>query len=251
MAALLDTDLADGVLTVRFRGVTSLNPISAALNLAIQDLCARSRDDDSVKAMVFTGGDGRSFCAGGDFNEVSAMRTGADVDAWIDRTLDLYLAVLAVDKPTVAAVDGFAIGIGFQLALACDLRVATPEAKFLMWELKHGIACTIGSYMLERFVGRAMMLDLIYDCEPLDLRRGLDNRLIHSLTPAGTLIDAARRLASRIVAYPELPRRETKRVVNADFIAGLRGVGPESRRAHREAFAAQSASQHFQKVLNH
>lgn len=243
-------DLDGGVLAVTLQGATAQNPMSKAMNLELQELCRQVTADPAIEAMVLTGGPGRSFCAGGDFNEVAAMSTDADVDAWIDRTLDLYIAMLSVDKPTIAAVDGYAIGIGFQLALTCDLRVATPAAKFIMWELKHGVACTIGAFMLQEFFGRAAMLDLILDCEPLDLELGLASRAVHSLTDPDTLIPHAHALARRLADYPELSRRRTKEAVNAKFIAGLAGIREETRTVHREAFAANTAAEHFSRILD-
>lgn len=249
MSGVVARCIDDGILTATFQHPASLNSMSHALELAIIDLCNDVAGDASVKAVVFTGGPGRSFCAGGDFNEVSAMTTAAEVDAWIDRLLALYVAVLRLDKPTIAAIDGYAIGIGFQLALACDLRLATPAARIIMWELKHGVACTIGSYMLQAFLGRAAMLDLVYTCEPVDLEWGVATRLLTRVVAAETLLAEAHGLASRLAAYPELSWRLTKQALNRDFIDGLLAIGPVSRQAHRAGFAARLAAPHFDRVL--
>ena len=249
MSSVLARRVEDGILTATFRQAVSLNPMSHALERAIIALCNDVAGDASVRAVVFTGGEGRSFCAGGDFNEVSAMTTAAEVDAWIDRLLALYVAVLRLDKPTIAAIDGYAVGIGFQLALACDLRLATPAARIIMWELKHGVACTIGSYMLEAFVGRAAMLDLVYTCEPVDLEWGVASRLLTRVVAGEKLLAEAHGLATRLASYPELSWRLTKQALNQGFIDGLIAVGPVSRQAHRAGFAARLATPHFDRIL--
>src|SRR4029078_9600954 len=98
-----------------------------------------------VKAVVMTGGVGRSFSAGGDFNEVKNLSGGGDVDRWIDRVTELYVHALRVDKPTVAAIDKYAIGMGFQFALMFDQRVLTEGAEFRMPEARHGIGRSLGA----------------------------------------------------------------------------------------------------------
>jgi len=92
---------------------------------------------------------------------------------------DLYCGILQVTKPTVAAIDGYAIGVGFQVALCCDWRIATPDTQLLMWELKHGCACTVGGYMLERLLGRAAMMDIIYGCQAVPVDWAAAHKLLN------------------------------------------------------------------------
>jgi enoyl-CoA hydratase/carnithine racemase len=80
MAGTVDILVSEGICTITLVGVTDQNPMSHALELAIIRACSDANADDKVKAIVFTGGPGKSFCAGGDFNEVAAMTTDAQVD---------------------------------------------------------------------------------------------------------------------------------------------------------------------------
>jgi carboxymethylproline synthase len=81
------------------------------------------------------------------------------IEELIDRCIALYVSILQVTKPTIAAIDGHAIGLGVQMALSCDWRIGTSNAKMIMWELKKRVACPLGAYMLEGFFARAAMLE--------------------------------------------------------------------------------------------
>jgi carboxymethylproline synthase len=225
------------------------NPVSRALERAIVAEMAAVRDDDAVRAVVLTGGAGRSFSVGGDFNEVGSMDTAEKVHRWIDGTIELYTSILAVDKPVVAAVDGYAIGIGFQLALACDWRVGTPGCTFLMWELQKGIACTLGGYMLEKCVGRLLMTEMIFGCGAVSSERALQISLLNEVADAGRLIDRAVERAQAFAAYPVVPFHRTKSAVNRSFIEGLASVAAHSKAVHAASFASGSHRAHFDKVL--
>ena len=120
-----------------------------------------------------TGGQGRSFSVGGDFEEVAALKTPESVAAWVERILESYITVQAVNKPVVMAVGNYAIGIGLQLALMGDWRVACEDSQLSMWELKKGITCTIGACILHRCLGRLAATRIIYGCELLCSRQAL------------------------------------------------------------------------------
>ncbi|MGY4353180.1 carboxymethylproline synthase [Bradyrhizobium sp. GM7.3] len=247
--AILETETRGSVLIARFNHANPNNPMSLELEGAIRATCRDTEDNHEIRALVLTGGNDRSFCVGGDFNEVAQLSERTAVEEFIDRVIDLYSTILKVTKPTVAAIGGHAVGLGFQLALCCDWRIGTLGTKLLMWELKHGLACTIGGYMLESFVGRAAMSDIVYGCEVIPVSWAADHKLLHEVVHSNSLVDSAVARAQILGAFPEITFRRTKESINERFIVGLRNIALEAKEAHVAGFASASAEQHFKNVL--
>ena len=153
--------------------------------------------------MVLTGGRGRSFSVGGDFNDVSVLEHEHEVRPWLGEIIDLYIAILSVNIPVVAAVDRFAIGQGLQVALMADWRIGTTECQLSMPELKNGVACPLGSVILEALLGRAKMLELLLDCEFIDAEAGRALSLLNEITRPDELQTAALRVAKEAGAVSE------------------------------------------------
>ncbi|RXG85911.1 enoyl-CoA hydratase/isomerase family protein [Bradyrhizobium zhanjiangense] len=246
---ILETEARGAVLVARFNNPSANNAMSLELENAIRSICQETEDNSSIRALVLTGGNDRSFCAGGDFNEVARLSGRAAVEAIIDRWIDFYSTILEVTKPTVAAVGGYAVGLGFQVALCCDWRVGSPETKLLMWELKQGLACTIGGYMLESFVNRAAMSDIIYRCESIPIQWAVDHKLLHEVVDSANLVEGAIARAQILGKFPEITFRRTKESVNQRFVAGLREIAMVAKEAHVAGFGAKAAEQHFKSVL--
>jgi enoyl-CoA hydratase/carnithine racemase len=205
--------------------------------------------DDDVRAVVLYGGLDRSFGAGGDFHETMTFRGGSEVDVWIDDITDLYVAILRLNRPVIAAIDGYAIGIGLQIALTSDYRIGSSSSIFKMPEFELGIACTFGSYMLEKSVNRAVMQNMLMTCDGWTAQRALSDNIVHEIVPANQLLSAALSRASRCADFAVAGFRSTKPHVNADYIEGLERVRIVGKSAHRAAFAAGDAQQKMRAAL--
>lgn len=240
----------DGVLLVTLNHRQNTNPINEDIRRALIEACQFAEQDDATRALVITGGISRSFSAGGDFREVQKLRGGDDVAAWIKGVVELYTTVLSVTKPTVAAIGGHAIGIGFQLALSCDWRVGADDCSFSMPELRHGIACTLGSHMLELAFGRLSMMDIVLGAQPISAQRAHALRLLNQVVPEEQLIRAGVSAARELASYPALTYRRTKAFMNHKAIAGLNAIVDDSSRIHSDAFRAGTAQRHFDNILH-
>lgn len=247
--AILETQVRGAVLVAQFNHANVSNPMSLELEEAICSMCRSIEHDPAIGALVLTGGNERSFCSGGDFNEVARISGRLAVEQFIDRLIGLYSTILNVTKPTVAAIGGYAVGIGFQVALSCDWRVGSPETKLLMWELKHGLACTIGGYMLESFVGRAAMSDIIYGCDTISVPWAAEHKLLHEVVHLENVVDAAVARAQTLSEFPEITFRGTKESVNQRLVSGLRRIAADAKEAHVAGFASGAADTHFRHVL--
>jgi carboxymethylproline synthase len=250
MSLVVETDVRE-IRVLTLNHASRMNPFSADLETAIKGALMRANDDSAVRAVVVTGGDGRSFSAGGDFNEVRLMKGGEEVDRWIDRITDLYSSVLLVDKPTVAAIDGFAIGMGFQFALMFDWRQAASTAEFRMPELRHGIGCSVGAVILRHTLGYTAMQEIVFACESIPAEfaaaRGIVNRLS---TPEHLLDDAIAR-AEEMASFPAIPYRATKQTIVRSMRDVLLESADASKRVHKAAFSARAPHAHFDRVLGH
>lgn len=237
------------VLVAQFNREKPVNPLNRELERGIVETCQLAQDETSVKALVLTGGVDRSFCVGDDLNEASELRTRADVDDLIDRTTGLCVALLGLTKPTVAAIDGYAIGAGIQMALCCDWRVGTSTTKALGWELKHGLGCPMNSYMLEKSLGRAAMSEIILGCEAVSVGWAAKHKFFNEIVDPKDVVEKAVSRAAVLGFYPEITYQKTKESVNRSFIAGLRELAPLAKNVHAAGFLSNSAQAHFARVL--
>lgn len=248
---ILEKHRRGAVLVAQFNHEKPVNPMNRALEESIVETCQEVEQDPNVKALVLTGGEGRSFCAGQDLNELIDLTSPEVVEDLINRIIARYVVLLKVTKPTVAAIDGYAIGAGFQISLLCDWRIGSFEVKFSMLELKHGLAAPIGAYLLEKCFGRAAMTDILYGCEMLSVDWAEQNKLLNEVVEAGQLTEKAVRRAEVLASYPEITYRRTKEAVNRSFIDGLHDVALVAKKIHTEGFGRQAADEHIRRVLKH
>ncbi|MFD1831184.1 enoyl-CoA hydratase/isomerase family protein [Streptomyces desertarenae] len=225
------------------------NPFSSARMRELTRLMLDLEANGDVACVVLYGGPGRSFGAGGDFNEVSEFHGGDEVDAWIDDITDLYSTIAGVSKPVVAAIDGYAIGVGLQIALCCDLRIGSSSAKLVMPEFRVGIACNFGGYLLEAVAGRSVMQDMLYTAGEWSAERALNDRLLHEVTTPEALLDRALDTGRRIASYTTAAVQSTRPRVNGPFVQGLRRIREEGKRSHRTAFSTGEAQERMRRVI--
>ncbi len=248
MGIVLETTIGSvRILQLNHRKPT--NPFSEDLEEGIKAALSRAQQDDNIRSVVVAGGNNRFFSAGGDFNEVKNLSTNAAVDRWIDRVTELYAAALRVDKPTVAAIDGFAIGMGFQFAMMFDWRVMAEGAEFQMPELKYGIGCSVGGAILSKVLSLNVTRQIIYACDGINAERALSYGLADELAPPGQAFPQALRRAEKFGDYPDVAFRATKRAVVADLLKSLYQSAEESKKVHRAAFAARAMQSHFHRIL--
>lgn len=250
MKKMLNTEFKENILIILFDTKKKTNPFSEQLTNEVITTLKKAEKDDDVHGVVLTGGVDRSFSAGGDFNEVRMLHDGKTVYNWIKGVMNLYITTLEFSKPCVAAIDKHAIGIGFQLALMCDIRVGTRDTVFIMPELKGGIACTIGAYLLEKFLTRTVMQEIIFSSEPIVADKALEWNLLNEKCDKKLLIDTAFNWAKKIADYPVLSFRETKKVVNKELIHNLEAITPSTIMAHIIAIEGNSGQKYYKKILD-
>src|SRR5688500_14382040 len=175
-------DVADGIARVTVNRPDKLNALNATVLAELSDAVGRIETDDAIRGVILTGAGPKAFVAGADIGEIAAQ---GPVDGKA-RSLEgqrVFRALERCGKPVVAAVNGFALGGGCELAMACHLRVASESARFGQPEVKLGIGPGYGGTVrLPRLVGRGRALELLLTGQRIDAeeawRIGLVNRVV-------------------------------------------------------------------------
>lgn len=247
---VLDIQKIEGeILLIQLNHAKPQNPFSRKMNQELIDLASEIPNINSLKAVVITGGKDRSFSVGGDFNEVSQLREDEEVAALVEEIFDLYIALLNIKLPLIAAIDHYAIGQGLQVALMTDWKIASKRSVISMPELKNGVACPLGSMVLQHLLGCAKMLELVIDCPELNAQQAQNYCLVNEIVSHENLIEIALNKAKQLGNYPAVPFRETKQINNHRFIDILENVRHSTVQAHVASFKNKSGSEHFQKIL--
>jgi enoyl-CoA hydratase len=226
----------DGVALVTLDRTEALNALSFALLAQLDDVLAVLDPDPGCRAIVITGAGTRAFAAGADVRELAgetpASLHSADPFAAVDR-----LATL--ETPTIAAVRGFALGGGCELAMACDMLVAGDDAVFGQPEILIGVIPGAGgTQRLTRAVGRPRAMELVLTGRRIDAAEADRLGLVTTVVPAAETVDRALALAARIAAMPPLAVRAAKAAVNASQALPL----ADGLRAERDRFEALFAT---------
>ena len=212
----------DGVVVLTLALPERRNAMTEQLTAAWVAAVAELRGDPSVRAVVVTG-QGSVFCSGGDLSWIESG-AAAGPDGIRARMLPFYrswLAVRELEVPVLAAVNGHAVGAGLCLALACDLRWATPEARFgapfTALGMHPGMAAT---YLIPEAVGLVRARELLFTGRTVRGEEALSWGLVNGLEPAESLLDAVLEVAATVAAAGPIATRLTK--------AALAGVAPAS-----------------------
>jgi enoyl-CoA hydratase len=195
----LTMEVADRIATITVSRPDKLNALNDATVAELGRAIAEARERDDVGAVLLTGA-GRAFVAGADIGEL-AGQTPAEAQARALAGQAIFRRFETSPKPTLAAVNGFALGGGCELAMACHVRVASEAAKFGQPEVKLGITPGYGgTQRLPRLVGRGRALQLLLTGEVIDAQEALRIGLVNAVVPAAELVPSSRRLLQTILA---------------------------------------------------
>lgn len=195
----------------------AMNAVNAAMSAAVGNALRELDEDPDLSVGVITGA-GRAFCAGADLKELGAGRpvSAPGHPEWGFAGLVRHV----VDKPLIAAVNGFALGGGTEIVLACDLAVISEEAQLGLPEVRRGLVAAAGGLLrLHRQIPPKVAAHAIMTGEPLSAASALHWGLVNEAVPRGQVLDTALDLARRIAANAPLAVRASKRIMrrSAEF----------------------------------
>jgi 2-(1,2-epoxy-1,2-dihydrophenyl)acetyl-CoA isomerase len=204
------------VLTLMMNRPDRLNALNVELGIDLDRALARAAADEKVRVVILTGA-GRAFCSGGDLNVIRAARESGEVkrlEPLLRSGSQLIVRMRTMSKPIVAAINGAAAGAGMNVALACDLRIASEQATFGQNFAHVGLFPDYGgTFLLPRLVGPARAAELLYLGHMINAREAEKMGIVNRVVPHDQLLPEARALAKRLADSPPLAVRALKQVL--------------------------------------
>jgi enoyl-CoA hydratase/carnithine racemase len=216
----------DGVWTLTLNRPAQRNAFSRPMLDAWESTLREARDDETARVLVLTGA-GSAFCAGGNLSEIQEEWRNGDA---IEQKNQLWRGVLRVpmalaelDKPVIAAINGAASGAGLDMALMCDIRLASDRAKLAESYINVGLVPGDGgAFFLPRLVGLGRACELLFTGDPITAQEAERIGLVNRVVPHDELLTEAQALARRIAAKPTQAMRMTKRLIYAGLESSLK-----------------------------
>jgi enoyl-CoA hydratase len=229
----------DGLALVTIRRPEKRNALNQAVISELGEAFQIAREDASVKALILTGAGEKAFVAGADIGELESVNA-LEAERLSRRGQDIFRALETMRKPSVAAINGFALGGGLELAMCCTIRIASPNAKLGQPEVKLGIVPGYGATQrLPRLVGRGRALELLLSGEAIDAAEAHRIGLVNAVVPQSDLIAAAKEWAGKVIANGPLAVALTMESVDCGANGGLL----EGLRFESMAFGLTAASE--------
>jgi enoyl-CoA hydratase len=203
----------DGIGFITFNRPKVLNALNRKTMEELQDILTSARDDDSVRVLILTGAGEKSFVAGADIGELAVQTpvSGKETAAFGQGVLHL---LETIGKPSIAAVNGFALGGGCEVALACSMRLASKTARLGQPEVKLGIMTGYGgSQRLTRLCGKGVAYELCLTGEMISAEEALRIGLVNHVYEPAELMPAAEALAKKIAANAPLSIKFTMEAI--------------------------------------
>ena len=202
--ATLLTESQDGICTITLNRPKAMNALSRETLTEVKQAVSSAIADTNVKVIILTGSGEKAFVAGADISELSKedARTGRGFAAFGQ---DVFNTIERATKPVIAAVNGFALGGGCELAMACHMRIASENAKFGQPEVNLGIIPGYGgTQRLPRLVGLGRAMELVLTGDLIDAQEAYRIGLVNKVVAPGEALEIAKQLAGKIIAKSEI-----------------------------------------------
>ena len=219
----------------------ALNALNSQVMTEVTTAAADLDADPGIGAIVITGAGGKAFAAGADIKEMASLSFS---EGFVADFFAAWGKLAAVRTPLIAAVAGYALGGGCELAMMCDILIAADTAKFGQPEIKLGVLPGMGgSQRLTRAIGKAKAMDLILTGRTIDAAEAERSGLVSRVVPADTLLDEANAVATTISQMSRSAARMAKEAVNRAFESSLTEGLLYERRLFHSAFATEDQTE--------
>lgn len=218
----------DGILQITINRPSKLNALNRATIAELHEAFADARDDRDVKVIILTGSGEKAFVAGADISEFADFTPEEGRELAADGQASLFDYVANFPKPVIAAVNGFALGGGLELAMAAHFRIASDNAKMGLPEVSLGVIPGYGgTQRLPQLVGKGRAMEMIMTAGMIDANQALQYNLVNHVTEAGDLLQLARELAQKIMKNSMVAISGAIKAINANYEAGVNGFDVE------------------------
>ncbi|MCX6071993.1 MAG: enoyl-CoA hydratase-related protein [Chloroflexi bacterium] len=212
-------DVRDGVATILMNRPEAMNALNEKVLGELKQVIAQVRDDPAVRAVILTG-EGAAFVAGADIRAMLSKKH-AEIAEFIRFGQEVLNEVEALPKPVIAAINGFALGGGLELALACDIRLASTESRMGFPEVGLGIFPGFGgTQRAPRAIGKGQAAELIFTGDQIGAEEAVRIGLVNRAVPPTQLMAEARRLAERIARQGPIAVARAKGAINQTVLTG-------------------------------
>ncbi|MEO0074725.1 MAG: enoyl-CoA hydratase-related protein [candidate division WOR-3 bacterium] len=212
--------IEDNIAIIKFNRPQVLNALNTETILELENILDELAHNDNVRVIILTG-EGKAFVAGADISEMSKY-SSLQARVFAQNGHRVLSKLENIDKPVIAAINGFALGGGCEIALACDIRILSENAKIGQPEVNLGIIPGFGgTQRLARLCGAGIAKELIYTGDMIDAQEALRIGLANKVVPADKLMDSAKEMAKKIMNKGPIAIRMTKTVINRGLDCNL------------------------------
>jgi enoyl-CoA hydratase len=212
---------ADGLALITVNRPAKLNALNQTVISELGEAFRMAREDAAIKAVILTGAGEKAFIAGADIGEIASVDP-MEAERISRRGQQIFRSLETLRKPSVAAINGYALGGGLELAMCCTIRIASPNAKLGQPEVKLGIVPGYGATQrLPRLVGRGRALELLLCGEAIDAAEAYRIGLVNAIASQDQLIAASKQWALKVTANGPLAVGLTMESVDAGLDGGL------------------------------
>ncbi len=207
----------EGIATITFNRPKALNAMNSETMAELLAAAGVCKNDENIKALILTGSGEKAFVAGADISEMRDLRAAGAV-AFMEKGSETMRFLETLPKPSIAAVNGYALGGGAEIAMACDVRFASENAVFGQPEITLGIIPGWGgTQRLARLVGMGRAKELIMGGASLDAKRAYEIGLVNKVFPGDQLLAEARKFAARLAGLPAFALKMIKHSMNFGY----------------------------------
>src|SRR3989454_2845436 len=238
----------ENVVVITLNRPRVLNALNRALKGELGDALTRIKGDPEIRAVILTGAGDQAFSAGQDLTETKDM-SGPEAEEWVREYELLYDRVRMLDVPVIAAVNGWAMGAGCQLALLADIRISSENARYGMPEIRDGIPAVFGLELLWNTIGMSRGLYLVLRGDSLDARQAQEAGLTVKVVAPAELLAEAEALARTMAAHAPIAMKQNKQYARRRTEADFRACARFCESAHHAAFAAGDAKRGMEAFL--
>ena len=245
-----DWSCANGIATLTLNRPERKNPLTFDSYAELRDTYRRLAGADDVNVVIVTGAEG-NFCSGGDVHDIIGPLTQKNMKGLLEFTRmtgDLIKAMIHCPQPVIAAVDGICVGAGAAIAMASDMRIATPAAKTAFLFTRVGLAgCDMGACaLLPRIIGQGRTAELLYTGRSMSAEEGVRWGFYNTLSSSDTLLADAGMLAERLLKGPTFAHGITKTMLRQEWNMALE----QAIEAEAQAQAICMQTEDFRRAYN-
>jgi len=214
-------DVEDGVATITFNRPKALNAMNSETMGELQDAVKKCKDNDAIKVIILTGSGDKAFVAGADISQMQDMAPYQAL-GFMELGHETLRLLETLPKPSIAAINGFALGGGTEISMACDMRFASENARFGQPEILIGlIPGWGGTQRLSRLIGMGRAKELVMGGEQIKAQRAYEMGLVNRIYPADQLKEETKKFAKKMAGLPGFALKMAKHSINFGFDLAL------------------------------